>query len=1109
MDKWIKKLSGAVIASALALTLSSRAYADPLDVPVPDLPVPQYEEKAPETGTADSTVQSADPSGNNGTSIVNSDSKETATSEGRNTADEPKNSSSGSEKQDTEGNSSALGSEKSGSPKPDAASETKPAVTEPGEPDGETKAAESAADIPAEDKNEQPSAEEKTADTEESAPDPGKENPGINDDTVNATNTVADNDGITDADDPDTAGTDPASNDKTSEFADSDNADTDSGDDLPGVSATETVTTVKTGAKMISSAEKLTFTSNAAEAKGPETLPEEADVKSDEQTRSSGGSDNGETGTVTLGSTVFTPGASANIDLSSSTADEHDFFGFDSGNTSAAADDCFYMVNYNGSSQSLTSTNSDINIKAAGLNRLGSIQADGNVNLTGTGILLVDNIELSEGCKFFLHPISGIYDSGSVAVFLRQNTSTNTENAQETGTPKTVYKLINKDVPGILDDSYEIPEGIELVLPGSSSLILQSLVKETYTTYNDNGQQTSETVTTYAAQPDYSAAITAENTADQNNKYSYVYSAPHLNIPASSGLTLQSGATISMNTLGGMYGGQSIIPTLTINGSLDNSGSIAGNTTGIVDLDETSHISGTGTYKDCRVYFKSQNHVGSQKLTMNLESTSSISTWLYLGCDVNIDSTSSADESVVSFGNLNISGVCNLVFSGGCSIDSINLADNAALNIYAHDMYEQDCPFTLKNSITGTGSILLASGNYIVNNSNFELEDSVSLSTIGYTPNGDPIYYAVTVSDTSGKLFSKLLSTDLSIKANPVSIELSHSAVPVFTVDIDCVKDFHSDYYEWEQKEASLDIPCSILDLLDPDLALVSSDSSVSFSAIANLFSNHFTGESAYIEVYTISGNKLLKHIIKKTASGFTTGTVNADEIWLIRRVNESGRSVAPGTAILSTNTSATGTGIIGNSGAGSMTAGTGQSILSSDETTNTSGDGNDNHDSGNGNDNENGGNNNSGEDDSSSDESLHSPTVINNQNTPDRDLVITVTEKITGTYAGVSLEEAETVYTLSVEADGKPLSRLNRSITVRFSCPAPESGGEIFVVFRDKDGALKVFKAKYDRIKGQLVFETDMLGDFAVVCIDFNGELYSDEFFAYLETFASVKKLN
>ena len=40
-------------------------------------------------------------------------------------------------------------------------------------------------------------------------------------------------------------------------------------------------------------------------------------------------------------------------------------------------------------------------------------------------------------------------------------------------------------------------------------------------------------------------------------------------------------------------------------------------------------------------------------------------------------------------------------------------------------------------------------------------------------------------------------------------------------------------------------------------------------------------------------------------------------------------------------------------------------------------------------------------------------------------------------------------------------------------------------------------------------MFQTDMLGDFAIVCIDYSGELYSEEFYDYLETFISVQKLS
>ena len=123
------------------------------------------------------------------------------------------------------------------------------------------------------------------------------------------------------------------------------------------------------------------------------------------------------------------------------------------------------MVNYDGSGASLVSETDNLTIVAAGLNRLKRISGSGNINLAGTGILLVDEIELSEGSKFSLYPYGTIYSSGSVAVFLKE---AGTENS---------YRMINgASVEGVLDERYVIPAGIKLIVPANAVLRLETVM---------------------------------------------------------------------------------------------------------------------------------------------------------------------------------------------------------------------------------------------------------------------------------------------------------------------------------------------------------------------------------------------------------------------------------------------------------------------------------------------------------------------------------------------------------------------------------------------------------------------------------------------------------
>ena len=717
-----------------------------------------------------------------------------------------------------------------------------------------------------------------------------------------------------------------------------------------------------------------------------------------------------EPGTVSIGDTTFTPGVDPSIDLSGDTTeDENDLFGFDAGASDDASDDSFYMVNYDGSGESLTSENSDINIVAAGLNQLGSIIADGDVNITGTGILLVDEIQLAEGCGFFLHPIDGMYESGSVAVFLM------TSPADSTNGTNAVYTLLNPaSMPGILDEEYTIPDGITLVIPSGSSLILESLMQETIDEHPDeNGEMVPSTVTVYPSSSIPDLVI--------DHLHHYKVTAANLNIPASSSLLVEEGASITANSFATL-GGTLVIPRITVSGTLDGAGIITG---GVVVFNGQAVID--AVFQDSMLYNNAQ------------------------------------DISLAIFGE------CSLVSYNGSSISQIILAEDAELSCYVNEFYTNDCSVLLTGSILGEGSIALYSGHYIVTNPDFVLEDSVTVSAM-----------AVTIEDSSGQ-FAQAVESGPAIIFNPENPAMPGSdAIPVLPASItDKSHLYPSDAESWWGSVSSDDAGFLPADLAAGDV--------VSFSDLVDAYWDGFPENALYcfIEVYTVSNGKLVRHLINLDENGnYTEGSVPVDEIWLIRPVTFSAISDSgAGGSVMSTNTSMTGSGIIGGSGAGSICGGSGIELNIP-----TGSNGNGNGDNGNGSD---------------------DPSPVVNPQAPQQNVVVTVTQQDPAGQQAASLEDISSVFSLSAVSDGQILTGLSGSVTVRFSCPAPQTGGMIFAVFRAEDGSLKVFRARYDRISGQLVFQTDMLGDFAVVCIDCDGELYSEEFYALLESFDSVRSLH
>ena len=111
----------------------------------------------------------------------------------------------------------------------------------------------------------------------------------------------------------------------------------------------------------------------------------------------------------------------------------------------------------------ILSDGTGVDIVTTGFNRIGTLSCDGDINVVGTGILLVDRLELPEGKALNLMPLKEYYgeNGGSVAVFLKQNDGS--------------YSLINGSVAGIVDEEIVIPDKTKLVLPYGTSLDLKAV----------------------------------------------------------------------------------------------------------------------------------------------------------------------------------------------------------------------------------------------------------------------------------------------------------------------------------------------------------------------------------------------------------------------------------------------------------------------------------------------------------------------------------------------------------------------------------------------------------------------------------------------------------
>ena len=102
--------------------------------------------------------------------------------------------------------------------------------------------------------------------------------------------------------------------------------------------------------------------------------------------------------------------------------------------------------------------------------------------------------------------------------------------------------------------------------------------------------------------------------------------------------------------------------------------------------------------------------------------------------------------------------------------------------------------------------------------------------------------------------------------------------------------------------------------------------------------------------------------------------------------------------------------------------------------------------------------------------------------------------------------------WTLSVYAGDVRITDLGVA-TVRarfkFNLPNGWDGKNIYVVFLDKNGNLRAIPAAYNAVTGELVFDSNLVGEFVVVTFNYKGELYSKNFYTELEKLDAVKVQN
>ena len=352
-----------------------------------------------------------------------------------------------------------------------------------------------------------------------------------------------------------------------------------------------------------------------------------------------------------------------------STTDQSSSWSGGSGWKYDAASETITMVNYNGADQSILSDGTGVTIQAAGLNRISTLSCDGTVNLIGTGILLVDEIELADGSDFNLLPNKEVYgeNGGSVAVFLKQSDGS--------------YSLINRDIAGVLDESYYVPDGITLEIPADSTLCIQSLF--TLVKYDSDTETETVSYVTEEHSPTESDAYFESDT-----NYDDSVTSGHLNAES---VRVNKGGTIHLQNASGAINHVTITAesVLTVRKALDNNGVIEG---GAVALGGAADLSGSGSFSDT-------------DLTINKGQKTSVTM---------TDSTLRLNGSGTEIETLTVSGDVCLVYGSDVTIDGIvfkNASDE--LRVQSKSKYESSATLTFRKPVTA-GTVTLQSGVYNV-----------------------------------------------------------------------------------------------------------------------------------------------------------------------------------------------------------------------------------------------------------------------------------------------------------------------------------------------------------------------------------------------------------
>ena len=703
----------------------------------------------------------------------------------------------------------------------------------------------------------------------------------------------------------------------------------------------------------------------------------------------------------------------------------------------SAADDCLYMDNYQSMSKTLSTEGRGLRILAGGVNRLGTLSIDGDLEIVGSGIFLVDELELTEGSSVTLHANTAFFNEGegSVALFVKQ----------EDGT----YLLVNGSLPGLLIDGLHVPDGVQLRMPENTCLKMESVYAI------NNGD---------IFNPDYSFSRTDPG----GDHVSEV--AAELQV---SGLHMAQGAVLRMQG----------VCKLILTGSGSRLATVEANGTTTLTLGNDTQIETVNAQGDLKLRIGESNVIGNLSDRNSIVEITGNANIQQTAPQLTLTGTVKADLRLAS-GVLRLGKDCSFQgdlstgYDGGLfgMIDAPGLAilDNRSASSlggdYAPLVRSAGTIQSLKESYSGLVPGYSGGGGY----SGISLDtlwktEYFSVETWRVKPNvqmfettaADYLTYAPV--NESGALAVRQPGRNLLLTVTATRVGDRYYLDP-FTIS----------YEMFQQQELLADCQGTMHNIVE---LLMKNDE-------GELYTVYLRGSNDSIS----DGRGLCGIRILDTIYSFDPN--------------------AGGNTITSTSVSYTGTGVLGGSGAGSL--GSGVSLAPSYihtrvvSHTGDNGDNDDgNGDNGNGNgDNGNGDNGDNGNGDNGNGDDGNGDNGNENGDPEDEKGDDAEAKAEAGENLRAVAEAAGAGYRLRVFRGEEEVTALRAPVIVRMAWTMPESFQEdapVYAVFRNPDGSLYAVRARWDKDRNELVFDSDRVGDFVVVVFPWDGEPFTEAFYKAL----------